>query len=186
MLLVSWYFYACFLYKANDNLTSRTATYQETFRLIFKRFHHIIAVYFILFLLVVALFSTMQLSHFITNAQARSIAAIIMALAALWLLWTLMYANTRVVLDNANAIAAFKFSFQIVKGNWIRNFLVWLAVMLVFILIGFGIVALFNLFHAKYLMIATVVILALIMPIVINSIVIVQFNDLKLRYQTKQ
>ena len=101
---------------------------------------------------------------------------------------TLLYPKNDFVLDNSKIFQAYKHSFTLVKGHWWRNFIIIFATYLISMIIIGLIIAIITtiLFFAgtvKASPFVAYVLLTLYVPLPMTAILLVQYNDLKLRHQ---
>jgi len=113
----------------------------------------------------------------------------------IFLVFLLSYSFLAVLIDNKNIFSSFKYSAQLVWGNWWRTFTIFLItflLMMIFIVIiiaGVNFIVM-SLLHLKVMMAITVLniiamILSLFIWIFLANVFVCQYYDLKLRYQSK-
>lgn len=189
-LLIGWYFYSCYLYKANGNLLGNPINYKEAFANMSQRFLRVVGANIIGSIVILIFISPTFIVYFFThNKLALAISFIVSLLLIVWFVFNFLFVLPSIVVDNFKVIPAFKHSFALVKNNWWRNFFVILLVD-IFTMIIFGIIiAVVMILLADKPEVAggiAYLLLLLYVPLLMTAIYLVQYNDLKLRYQNKQ
>lgn len=184
-LLGNLYFFSCFLYKADIAFLGRDIHYKETLVMMGKRFPRFFLVCFISYL--VALVFMIPAFFFIISATGGNSALLLVSFIfialGVWVLFYIIFVMPLIVMDDEKVFHSFKQSFLLVKGHWWRNFFVFLIVGIIIAIIDAVVTAILNLFPAG---IAVELIYTMIMNVIsiiaATAILLVQFNDLKIRY----
>ncbi len=192
LILLLWYLYAGFLYKANANLRNEAVNFREVCQIAWQRYWRLVGANLLFYLVLVVLIVVPILTiSFLMSAYSKHMAWLYVPLGLFlfWVATTFIFIFPGIVLDNHKVIQAFKMSFNLVKGNWWRSFFViYFSVGMVSLALGFLFGIILGIIHiitqVEFLPLVRGIFL-LVTPVLFVSVILVQYNDLKLRFALK-
>ncbi|HLG38231.1 MAG TPA: hypothetical protein VI461_01140 [Chitinophagaceae bacterium] len=109
---------------------------------------------------------------------------IILVIPGIFLAFLLAFTMPSVILDDKNVFSSIDYSSKLVWGNWWRNFVVLFIPGLILAVVNIALALLFTPNHMVVFLILNLILMSIAAPW-IYAVLLVQYNDLKLRYAEK-
>lgn len=180
--VVSMFFYAWILYRADSVLMNRPETMLDALHVAKKRFLHLLAVLilYILLALVLYLFAYgMQILGQVLHIEW--LLGFITLCIVVFIFTLLAFTMPAVVIDQMPALKAFEYSARLVWGNWWHTFGVIFIYMIPVLLLSLA-VLLFPTRNIVFMTLYEFVYHIIIYPLMI-SLILILYHDLKTRHQ---
>lgn len=192
-VLVGWFVYPALLYKAYHFLNGKLLSYGETYQVVWQRYWRIVGASILFYIAsAIALGLPILLILLLLSSVSKFFMLLFIPLGVVyfWLVLSFFYIIPAIVLDNMKILPAFKYSFNLVKGHWWRNFFVFLVYSMLFsivmgVLFGLVLVASHVVVADQLFRILFAILFSCFMPILMTTFMVVQYNDLKLRLAVK-